>query len=175
MTLQDLGNIGEFVGAVGVIVSLVYLATQIRQNTRAVRSSAQQEILGYISMSGIINLVTGDSDTASVYEVGLADSRDLSRAERLRFSLLLTRFFYGFSRVYDLHRDGNLEPESWEAQKEILRWVIKQPGVKRWWPNARSRVDRTRIYRTLRKCPLYFLSAGAHSVRLLLRVAATRV
>ncbi len=138
MTLQDLGNIGEFVAAVGVIVSLVYLATQIRQNTRAVRSSAQQEILG--DMSAFISLVTGDSDTASFYELGLADSRDLSRAERLRFSLLLTRFFYGFSRVYDLHRDGNLEPESWEAQKEILRWVIKQPGVKRWWPNARSQI-----------------------------------
>ncbi len=143
MTLQDLGSIGEFVGAVGVIVSLVYLATQIRQNTRAVRSSAQQEILGDMSMSAFINLVAGDSDTASFYELGLADSRDLSRAERLRFSLLLTRFVYGFSRMYDLHRDGNLDLESWEAHKEILRWVIKQPGVKRWWPNARSQIPRS--------------------------------
>ncbi len=141
MTLDDLGNIGEFLGAVCVIVSLVYLEIQVRHNTRAVRSSAQQEILG--DMAGFISLLAGDSDTASCYELGLADSRDLSRAERLRFSLLLTRFFYGFSRVYDLHRDGNLEPESWEAQKEILRWVIKQPGVKRWWPNARSQIPRS--------------------------------
>jgi hypothetical protein len=140
VTLQDLGNIGEFVGAVGVIASLVYLATQIRQNTRAVRSSAEQEVLGDMSMSAFIDLISGDSDTASLYELGLADSRDLSRVERLRFSLLLTRFFYGFSRMYNLHRDGNLDPESWEAQKEILRWVIKQPGVKRWWPNARSQI-----------------------------------
>jgi hypothetical protein len=44
MTLEDLGNIGEFVAAIGVIVSLVYLATQIRQNTKAVRSSASQAI-----------------------------------------------------------------------------------------------------------------------------------
>ena len=34
MTLEDLGNLGEFVGAIGVVVSLVYLALQIRQNTR---------------------------------------------------------------------------------------------------------------------------------------------
>ncbi len=92
MTLQDLGNIGEFLGAVGVIVSLVYLAIQIRRNTRVVRSSAQQEILR--DMQGFISLVVSDSDTANFYELSLSDSRDLSRAERLRFSLLLTRFFY---------------------------------------------------------------------------------
>ncbi len=138
MTLEDLVNIGEFLGAVGVIATLVYLATQIRQNTRAIRSTAREEILR--DMQGFISLVASDSDTANFYELGLADSRDLSRAERLRFSLLLTRFFYSFGRMYDLHRDGSLDLESWEAQKEILRWVIKQPGVKRWWPNARSQI-----------------------------------
>ena len=81
-----------------------------------------------------------DSDTANFYELGLSDSRDLSRAERLRFSLLLTRFFYSFARMYDLHREGSFDSESWEAHKEILRWVIKQPGVKRWWPDARSQI-----------------------------------
>ncbi len=40
MTLQDLGNIGEFVAAIGVIISLVYLARQIRQNTESVRAAA---------------------------------------------------------------------------------------------------------------------------------------
>ena len=36
MSLEDLGNIGEFVAAVAVVVSLIYLAVQIRQNTRQV-------------------------------------------------------------------------------------------------------------------------------------------
>jgi hypothetical protein len=35
LTLQDLGNLGEFVGAVAVVVSLVYLAVQIRQSAAA--------------------------------------------------------------------------------------------------------------------------------------------
>ncbi len=111
---------------------------QIRQNTHVVRSSAQQEILR--DMQGFISLVVSDSDTANFYELSLSDSRDLSRAERLRFSLLLTRFFYSFGRMYDLYHEGSLDPESWEAQKEILRWLIKQPGVKRWWPDARSQI-----------------------------------
>lgn len=80
MTLQDLGSIGEFLGAVGIIVTLVYLAIQIRQNTRAVRSAAREEILR--DMHGFISLVASDSDTANFYERGLADSRDLSRGDR---------------------------------------------------------------------------------------------
>jgi len=36
---QLLGNYGEFVGAIGVVVTLVYLTTQIRQNTNAIQSS----------------------------------------------------------------------------------------------------------------------------------------
>jgi hypothetical protein len=42
MSLEDLGNIGEFVAAVAVVVSLVYVAVQIRQNTRSVRASSYQ-------------------------------------------------------------------------------------------------------------------------------------
>ena len=34
MSLEDLGNIGEFVAAVALVVSLIYLAVQIRHNTR---------------------------------------------------------------------------------------------------------------------------------------------
>ncbi len=138
MNWEALGAIGEIVGAAGVIVTLGYLAIQIRRNTRTVQSAAREEILR--DMHGFISLVASDSDTADFYERGLADSCDFSRAERLRFSLLLTRFFYSFGRMYDLRRDRSLDLESWEAHREILRWMIKQPGVKRWWSNARSQI-----------------------------------
>jgi hypothetical protein len=43
LSLVDLGNLGEFVAAIGVIVSFIYLAFQIRQNTRSMRANAYQE------------------------------------------------------------------------------------------------------------------------------------
>ena len=49
--LEDLGNIGDFLGGIGVVVTLIYLALQIRQNssqlvqnTKAVQSTAYQAI-----------------------------------------------------------------------------------------------------------------------------------
>ena len=41
MTLEDLANLGEFIGAFAVVVSLIYLAIQIRQNTAQIRESSQ--------------------------------------------------------------------------------------------------------------------------------------
>ncbi len=43
MTIQDLANLGETIGGFGVVISLLYLAVQIRQNTRAVRSSSYHQ------------------------------------------------------------------------------------------------------------------------------------
>jgi hypothetical protein len=45
MALQDLANLGEVIGAIAVIVSLIYLAVQIRENTQAMRRAATQDII----------------------------------------------------------------------------------------------------------------------------------
>jgi hypothetical protein len=44
--IENLGNIGDFIGGIGVVVTLIYLATQIRQNTRSLRLTSIQQIMG---------------------------------------------------------------------------------------------------------------------------------
>jgi hypothetical protein len=39
MTIEELGAIGDFVGAIGVIATLVYLSVQVRQNTHSLEAS----------------------------------------------------------------------------------------------------------------------------------------
>lgn len=39
MSIIELGALGEFVGAIAVVITLAYLAIQIRQNTRAMEES----------------------------------------------------------------------------------------------------------------------------------------
>jgi hypothetical protein len=49
MSLSDLGDLGGFVSAVAVVISLLYLAVQIRQNTRSPRAGAHQSITSHIA------------------------------------------------------------------------------------------------------------------------------
>ncbi len=44
MNLSDLANLGQVIGAVAVVISLIYVALQIRQNTNAVRAATAQSV-----------------------------------------------------------------------------------------------------------------------------------
>jgi hypothetical protein len=44
MSLNDLANLGQIIGAVAVVISLFYVASQIRQNTNAVRAATRSDI-----------------------------------------------------------------------------------------------------------------------------------
>ena len=44
-TAQLLGNFGEFVGAIAVVATLLYLAIQIRHNTRATEAGTMQSVI----------------------------------------------------------------------------------------------------------------------------------
>jgi hypothetical protein len=42
--LDALGNLGDFIGGIAVIVTLIYLATQVRLHTAALRAASRQDI-----------------------------------------------------------------------------------------------------------------------------------
>ncbi len=43
MDLTQLANLGEFIGGVAVLVTLIYLAVQVRQGNRLARAQVHQE------------------------------------------------------------------------------------------------------------------------------------
>jgi hypothetical protein len=104
VTLQDLGNVGEVVGSAAVVISLLYLATQIRQNSRLLRASAldSQAHTG----TAMLQSLAHDVQTAQVFTQGLRDVSAFSEAERAQFVALLGLAFLGFQTSWYLHRDG---------------------------------------------------------------------
>jgi len=70
LTLQDLGNLGELISAVAVVVSLAYLDAQIRQNTKSVRTSTYQAILD--SSRSDTELILANPHLERIYHVGVA-------------------------------------------------------------------------------------------------------
>ena len=54
MTIQDLGALGEFLGSIAVLATLVYLALQTRQNTAAIAMIPLAGALGFSALLGSI-------------------------------------------------------------------------------------------------------------------------
>ena len=73
MNLNDLANLGQIIGAVAVVISLFYVAHQIRQNTNAVRSATAQTFVPAVArrMEVGISWVLGSfaADTAATTTV----------------------------------------------------------------------------------------------------------
>ena len=83
MNLNDLANLGQIIGAVAVVISLFYVASQIRQNTNAVRSSTAQTVHEHFAKW--YHLVAADDDLSRIVANGLRDYVSLSEQERVRF------------------------------------------------------------------------------------------
>ena len=85
MDWNAVGAIGEVGGAIGVIVTLIYLAGQLRQNTRAMRSSTYQTYSG-LAMNISDYLVSAQRTTCCLrgfVELGLEHSAiDVPRQQR---------------------------------------------------------------------------------------------
>ena len=124
-----LGNYGEFVGALGVIVSLFYVGHQIRQNTRATRASS---VLATRQMAIEFHHMVTRPDMAEIYTRGLADYPNLAEEDRVRFqSLMNTLFNYNEALYYDRVDVARKELTKQEAAN--VRYHLRQPGVRRYW------------------------------------------
>lgn len=87
MNWEATGAIGEIVGAIAVVVTIGYLAVQIRQNTRTVRASTYDATIRLLNE---INLTFGSNPVASSLLLrGSEDYLQLDQDERFRYSLLM--------------------------------------------------------------------------------------
>ena len=155
MTIQDLGSIGEFVGAVATVATLLYLAFQIRQNSHLLRTSiVQADHQGSVEIQRII---AGDSAAARIMQIGLRDPSALTDEERFQFGAQMGLIFAGMDQSAQL---GSLEDRH-------LRDFIEQPGALAHWELRRelySNAPSARI-QGIRTEPAAQQSAAANSAR----------
>ena len=83
MNIQDLGSIGELVAALATLLTLGYLAIQLKQNTRALRSQTFQQ--SSMDMSLTANAISSDGELARIVVKASDSLDDLSPEERIRF------------------------------------------------------------------------------------------
>ncbi len=135
MTIQEIGSIGEMVAAIATIGTLAYLAIQVRQNTRALRSSTFQEITNDMSVSS--EAVCTHPDLSEVLAKG-ADSLDaLSPDERLRHSFFFLMTFRRLESVYIQRQLGFIDPELTGGFERSVLSVISSGGGAEWWRSAK--------------------------------------
>ena len=144
MNLQDLGNLGEFVGAIAVLVTLVYLALNIRQNTaqlsqntRAVQLSAlyaNVELANRVREILILN-----PELSDLYLKGLRGYSELELSDRLRFRMLLDNIVGSIQAAYVRNVVLDIDPDFLVGNtKLLLDSMLVHAGIREWWNRNRA-------------------------------------
>jgi hypothetical protein len=122
---QLLGNLGEFVGAIAVVVTLFYLASQIRQNTESL--NAQSRANYHASFSQLWSMAAENSELAEILGKELG-GEPLTRAEFVQLAAYFTNTLLTHQWTYlglsDEESASNLRYLSGSfRQFPTLRWV----------------------------------------------------
>lgn len=143
LSWQDLGSIGEMVSAIAVVVSLIYLAFQIRQNTsqidqntQAARASAFDSSIAHTMAAR--QAIFENQDVARIYHEGSADPDSLSEQDRMRYRLIVHNVLWSIWNLQSQAQVGGLAAETWEAQLMILRRIMSWKGVQWFWAHYRG-------------------------------------
>ena len=142
MMLENLGNLGDFLGGIGVVITLLYLAIQIRQNNRLLKAETAaahtRSVEGTTEELG--NWIAGiveNRDVAEVWMKGLASYAELDEVDKLRFDYLGSRLLQAYQSIY--RRAGNTgDDEIWEVCLSYIHMYLSSPGFARLWADSRS-------------------------------------
>jgi hypothetical protein len=138
VTLQDIGSIGELVGAIATVATLAYLAIQIRHNNRGLDQNSALMRMTYenqIRQDGqqLRALIASDAELSSIWRAGLAGGSGMERPERDRFELLVINVL----NMLKLHHDGMKRDLTTNTQPYLLV-VASTPGFADWWRRHRG-------------------------------------
>jgi hypothetical protein len=134
--LEALGNMGDFVGGIAVIATLVYLAIQVRQNTRLL--GANTLAAASSAMLSFNHLLGSDPAAARVFQVGLEDFRSLPEDERRQFLNLLRAAFTAHEHLFGQYEQGLVEEHVWQKNRQIAQNLLDLPHVQIWWKHRKS-------------------------------------
>jgi hypothetical protein len=110
---EAISAIGEIVGAIAVVISLIYLAREVHSNARATRRAAMRSTLD--SLTRFAHQVTEHADLAELRNRGFDDFESLEGTDRARFTSYMHAVFGIVEDVYYQQLEEHLEstPVAW--------------------------------------------------------------
>lgn len=139
MNWEAIGAIGEVVGAIGVIVTLGYLAVQIRQNTASVRASTLQTMSEASTSFHVV--MARDAELSRIFHAGVLDPEALSPEEYVRFRFAMMAFLRRVEGFHGQAGRNRVAPEEWAGLRESCLSVMSQPGARAWWAEESGRYN----------------------------------
>ena len=135
MNWDAIGAIAELVGALAVVLTLAYLARQIKQNSLSMRVAAKQEMTRQYCDFADQLLVHKD-----LFELQFKGrtGQVLNEEESYKYFLLVNKATWYFSAMFYQYRVHELSKQDWSQSKRVIERYCAMPGYQNYWKENRE-------------------------------------
>ena len=141
MNLESMAMIGEFLGGIGVFVTLIYLIRETRNNTKAIKASSFH--VSNASLAELNLRISENPALGSIVEKGFNASltkKDFTDDEWSRFTFFCRSTFNSFEAMHFAYQQGLLEEELWSKRMGTCKsFVTNLPAWNQWWSEEKER------------------------------------
>ena len=134
MTIAELGSLGEFIASFGVLITLIYLAIQLRQSTKAVRLNTGRAVTEELQI--IFSLIASDESLSKVFMEG-AQNEELSGINRLRYYTLISNLVRVYENAYLQNREQAVAADHWAGLTRMMIDVTAMPAFPIYWEDRK--------------------------------------
>ena len=132
MTIEDMGNLGDLIAAIATVVTLIYLAQQIRRSSKSVEGASTQAILELEIATFALK-----AQYANVYRRGCANILDLDDDERVIFEQVVSSEMSLFNSAFIQVQNGLMDDNA-TFDRDWKRFYLKQSGFQAMWSEIRT-------------------------------------
>jgi len=131
MSLENIYYISAIIGTIAIVLSIVVLVRDLRQNTQALKSTMAREA-GNGIQSWYLTIGTSP-ESSKIWINGMANPDRLSKEQLLQFFFQIQSVFWVFQTNFYLSKEGALDSQIESSITNIVLNVIEQPGMLLYW------------------------------------------
>jgi hypothetical protein len=136
MSFEQISYLAQIVASIGVIVSLIFVGLQIKQNTRALQRTEHNSTMEQWTV--IRQAIAQNRDVAELMTAGLRGERALDAADQLRLEQMLQENAWAAFHIWDRTQRGIFPKGTFEATAgALLGTLLRTPGGESWWSKAK--------------------------------------
>ena len=136
MSLEQLGLIANIVGAIAIVITLVYLAIQVKDNSRSSRSASVTDAT--TAMQAFYQELGSNPETCKLFLQAVTNPDALSELEKFQYVMLMHSCFLGFQRSFILAREGTLDVALRDSIGTAMQAINRSPGMHLYWRQRKA-------------------------------------
>jgi hypothetical protein len=137
MSFEQISYLAQIVASVGVVVSLIFVGLQIRQNTRALQRDEHNSTMAQWTV--IRMAIARNPDIAELMTAGLHGERALDAVDQLRLEQMLAENLWASFHIWERTQRGIFPKGTFELTAGLhLSDLLRTVRGKAWWRSAKQ-------------------------------------